>query len=99
MAIKFFDADQTGNASASLTMSAGGNIRSRVVRLVGTALDGASVTISVSESGMSYAATDVHTFSALTDDPKILTLASDYTVTATITGSGGSSDMNVTLSE
>jgi|TARA_R110000824_G_scaffold196949_2_gene380215 hypothetical protein len=98
MAIKFFAADQTGNASASLTMSAGGNISSRVIRLVGTALDGATVSISVSETGMSYAAIVVHTFTSLSNEPKIITLSSDYEVTATIAGSSGSGDINVTLS-
>jgi len=99
MAIKFFDADQTGNASATMQMNRGGNIRSRVVRLVGTALDGATVSISVSEQGMSYAAVVVHTFTSLSNEPKIITLSSDYEVTATIAGSSGSGDINVTLSE
>ena len=98
MARKFFDADQTGNGAATIPMNTGGNISSRVIRVVGTDIDGATVTISVSEKGFSYAGTDVHTFVALTDEPKIITLASDYEVTATISGSGGAGDLNVTLS-
>ena len=98
MAIKFFDADQVGNASATISMSAGGNISSRVIRIVGTDIDGATVSITVAEKGMSYAGVEVHSFTSLADDPKIITLSSDYEVTATITGSGGSGDINVTLS-
>ena len=98
MAIKFFTSNQTTSATSEfIRFTANGNKTTRLVQLLGTDIGGGTVDVEVApiiDGEISSAdAKVVHTFTAITDEPKVANCATDYAVRIVISGAAGA-DLN-----